>query len=106
MMQQLDVFENPSPRARRGYPLVAVLQSHLADTGRDRVVAPLIPCDSPPGARTPRLLPLVQVNGRDYALLVPRLVVIDATDLRQSLANLDPYRGAITAALGFLFFGI
>jgi hypothetical protein len=105
-MQQLDVFENPSPRARRGYPLIAVLQSHLADTGRDRVVAPLIPRERPPGARTPRLLPPVRVNGRDYALLVPRLVVIDVTGLRQPLANLEPYRSEITAALDFLFLGI
>ena len=42
-MAQFDVFVNPIVAARRAYPFVAVLQSDLADTGRDRIVAPLAP---------------------------------------------------------------
>jgi hypothetical protein len=42
-MAQFDVLENPIPRARRAPPLVMILQSDLAETGRDRVVAPLAP---------------------------------------------------------------
>jgi len=38
-MSQFDVFENPIARARRADPFAAVLQSNLAETGRDRIVA-------------------------------------------------------------------
>ena len=39
-MSQFDVFENLITRARRAYPFVVVLQAEVADTGRDRIVAP------------------------------------------------------------------
>ena len=35
-MRQFDVFDNPVPKARRALPLVVILQSNLADTGRER----------------------------------------------------------------------
>lgn len=40
-MSQFDVFPNPIARAGRVYPFVAVLQSELAKTGSNWVVAPL-----------------------------------------------------------------
>jgi hypothetical protein len=40
---QFDVFVDPIPRARRAYSYMAVLQSDVADTGRERIVAPLVP---------------------------------------------------------------
>ncbi len=45
-MNQLDIFTNPIARARRAYPFVVVLQADLADPGRDRIVAPLVPGQS------------------------------------------------------------
>ena len=42
-MTQLEVFDNPIVKARGSYPLVVVLESDLADTGRERIVAPLVP---------------------------------------------------------------
>ena len=42
-MHQFDVLDNPIPRARRTMPFVVILQSDLAETGHDRVVAPLAP---------------------------------------------------------------
>lgn len=36
-MRQFDGFDNPVPRARLALPLVAILLSDLAETGRDRV---------------------------------------------------------------------
>jgi hypothetical protein len=34
-MRQFDVLDNPIPGARRAMPFVAILQSDLAETGRD-----------------------------------------------------------------------
>lgn len=102
---QYDVVDNPATRARRAFPLVAILQSDLADTGSDRIVAPLVP-----GARIPgvvgRLMPIVKVKGVDYALIVPRLTPVPAADLRAVKDNLSAHRSDIVAAIDLLFLGV
>ena len=101
---QYDVVENPVPRARKAFPLVAILQSGLADGGSDRIVAPLVP-----GARISgvagRLMPIVKVKGADYALVVPRLTPVPVAELRAVRDNLSAYRSDIVAALDVLFLG-
>jgi toxin CcdB len=102
---QYDVVDNPVPRARRAFPFVAILQSDLADTGSDRIVAPLVP-----GARLSgvvgRLMPIVKVRGIEYALIVPRLTSVPAAELRAIKDNLSAYRSDIVAALDVLFLGV
>ena len=65
-MRQFDVFDNPIPRARPALPLVAILQSDLAETARERVVAPLAPKAAIPKLAG-RLIPIVKVDDQDYA---------------------------------------
>jgi toxin CcdB len=103
-MRQFDVLDNPIPRARRALPFVAILQSDLAETGRDRVVAPLAPSMALP-TLAGRLIPIVKVENQDYALLVPSLTALPITDLRQVIANLADDRERIMAALDYLFIG-
>jgi hypothetical protein len=102
---QLDVFINPIPRARRAYPYVAVLQSDLAETGRERIVAPLAPRASVPGTAG-RLTPHVSVGSVAHVLIVPAMTAIAAGDLRDPCGQLGAYREAIVAALDFLFLGV
>jgi len=71
--ESYDVFENPIPRARRAFPFVTILQSEIADTGRDRIVAPLVARTRMP-AVSGRLTPIVKVLGAEYVLLVPRML--------------------------------
>jgi hypothetical protein len=52
-----------------------------------------------------RLIPIVKVESRDYALLVPALTALPATDLRQVVDNLADDRGRILVALDYLFIG-
>jgi toxin CcdB len=104
-MTQFDVFTNPIPRARRVYPFVAVLQSDLADTGRERIVAPLAPRARMPGTAG-RLTPHVEVGGVDHVLLVPALTGVPAEELREHRGQLAPHRDAIVAALDYLFLGL
>lgn len=103
--RQYEVFENPIPRARRAFPFVAVLQSDLADTGSDRIVAPLVPRARIAGA-VGRLMPIVKVLGVDHALVVPRMVPVAAADLRTAKDNLTGCRDEIVAALDLLFLGL
>jgi len=85
-------------------PFVTVLQSDLAETGRERVVAPLAPTVvMPPFAG--RLVPLVTVRDESYVLLVPSLTAMPVVDLRHAVANLAQDRERIMAALDYLFIG-
>lgn len=104
-MAQFDVFTNPISRARRAYPLVAVLQADLADTGRERIVAPLAPRTRLEGS-VGRMTPHVDVGGAAYVLLVPALAAIHTEDLREHRGQLGRYRDEIVAALDFLFLGV
>jgi toxin CcdB len=104
-MKQHDVFENPIAAARRAYPFVVVLQSDLADTGRERIVAPLAPRAKLAGT-VGRMTPHVKVAGSDYVLLVPSLAAVRAADLRKSKGNLASHRTEIVAALDYLFLGV
>jgi toxin CcdB len=104
-VSQFDVFENPIARARRAYPFVAVLQSDLAETGRDRIVAPLVPRQSLAGT-VGRLTPHVTIAGVEHVLLVPSMTAMLADDLRQLRDQLVPYRDQIVAALDYLFLGV
>jgi toxin CcdB len=104
-MSQLDVFVNPIGPARRAYPFVAILQSDLADTGRERIVAPLAPRARVSGT-SGRMTPHVKVAGIDHVLFVPRLTAVRADDLRELRGRLTPYRDEIVAALDYLFLGV
>jgi hypothetical protein len=104
-MAQFDVFVNPIPKARRIYPYVAVLQSDLADTGRERIVAPLAPKARLTGT-VGRMTPHVRVADVDHVLLVPSMTAIATVDLREHRGQLLPYRDAIVAALDYLFLGV
>lgn len=102
---QYDVVDNPVPRARRAFPFVAILQSDLADTGSDRIVAPLVPSARIPGVAG-RLMPIVKVEGADHVLIVPRLTAVPAAELRAVKDSLSSYRNEIVAALDLLFLGV
>jgi hypothetical protein len=102
---QFDVFVNPIVRARRAYPYVAILQCDLAETGGERIVAPLAP-----RARVTRtagrLTPHVRVLEVEHVLIVPALAAIAAGDLRELRGQLTRHREAIAAALDYLFLGV
>jgi toxin CcdB len=104
-VSQYGVFENPIPQARRAFPFVAILQSELADTGRDRIVAPLVPRTRMTGT-VGRLTPVVKVANVEHVLLVPRMTAIAATDLRTIIDRLTAHRSDIVAALDYLFLGV
>jgi toxin CcdB len=104
-MAQFDVFVNPIPQTRRAYPYVAVLQSDLAETGRERIVAPLAPKARLIGTAG-RMTPHVQVSDVEHVLLVPSMAAVATADLRELRGRLTAHREAIVAALDYLFLGV
>lgn len=104
-MSQFDVFVNPMSRARRVYPYVAILQSDSADTGRQRIVAPLAPKSRLPGV-VGRLTPHVRALDTDLVLVVPHLASVPSAELVESRGHLRDYRDAILAPVDYLFLGV
>lgn len=102
---QYDVYHNPIARARRAFPYVAVLQSDLAETGNDRVVAFLAP-HAVMVAVAGRLMPIVSLEGKEYVLLIPSITTLPASGLRNGIGNVSTARERITAALDWLFLGV
>jgi toxin CcdB len=104
-MKQFDVFPNPVTGARRAYPLVVVLQSDVAQPGRERAVAPLAPRSAFPEIAG-RLNPVVRVQRKKHVLLVTSLTTLPARSLRDPVATLADRRDDILAAVDYLFFGV
>jgi|ERR1700722_18610322 toxin CcdB len=104
-MSQFDVFDNPIAPARRAYPYIAVLQSDRAETGNDRIIAPLVPRARISGTAG-RLTPHVKILGVEHILLTPNMTAIPVASLREIRDSLKPFRNDIIEALDYLFLGI
>ncbi|MBA2538168.1 MAG: CcdB family protein [Deltaproteobacteria bacterium] len=92
-MTQFDVFDNPIAAARRAYPLVTVLQSDLANTGRERIVAPLAPRAKLRGTAG-RLTPHVEIGGPSSpltgaSLSRPSIICSSASEPRSGVQKLE-----------------
>jgi hypothetical protein len=84
---------------------VVGLQSDLADTGRERIVAPLVARSRLPGT-IGRLTPHVKLGDVEYVVLVPSLAAVPVQALREVRAQLASYRSELVAALDHLFLGV
>ena len=102
---QLEVFPNPLVRARRFYPYVVVLQVDMAATGRERVIAFLVP-KKQIGAVSGRLMPLVELGRQEFVLLMPSITNVPVTELGRSVGDLAAYRSKIVDAIDWMFLGI
>ena len=102
---QLEVFPNPLVRARRVYPHVVVLQADIAATGRDRVIAFLV-ARRQIGPVTGRLMPIVEIGGQEFVVLMPSITNVSTAELRRPVGDLTAYRSQIVNALDWMFLGI
>jgi len=102
---QLEVFPKPLVRARRAFPHVVVLQADIAALGRERIIAFLAASSQidPVGGR---LMPVVQIGGREFVLLMPSLTNVAATELRRPVEDLQAFRDRIVDAVNWTFLGI
>ena len=91
--------------ARCAYPFAVVLQSNMAQSGRDRAVAPVAPRAAFP-AIPGRLTPIVTIERDEFVLLVTSLTTIPARSLDKAVTSLADRREDILAAIDFLFFGV
>jgi toxin CcdB len=102
---QHDIFDNPAPRTRRAFPFIAVLQADIADEGRGRVIAPLVPRVALRGA-VGRLLPVVRHEGHDFYLALEAMTSLPKSAFRNPVGSIASHRHEITRALDWLFTGV
>ncbi len=101
-MRQFDVYENPSPEARRFAPYLVVLSSHLLLDFDDAVVAPLVN-DS---QRTVPALELeIEMSGEPLLLVISEIAGVEGRTLRRNVGSLRAHEDDIRRALDRLFTG-
>jgi toxin CcdB len=101
-VKQFDVYENPSPAARRFAPFLVVLSSHLLLDFDDAVVAPLVN-DS---HHTVAGLELdIELGGDRLVLVITEMSSIEGRALRHRVGSLAAREDDIRGAFGRLFTG-
>ncbi len=101
---QLDVFPNPLVRARRAFPYVVLLQADISALGSDRIIA-FLAAKAQFGPTGSRLMPVVEVAGRDFVLLMPSITNVPVMELRSPVGNLNAFRDRIVDAIDWTFLG-
>jgi toxin CcdB len=104
-MAQFDVFENPFAAARRAYPFVVAMQSDFTVNGAEQLVAPIASLDFRPSAAR-RVMPVVELQGHDHVVVVPKLAVMRSQDLIEKVSSVASARTELLAAIDYLFFGV
>lgn len=104
-MARFDVYRNVGPHAD-STPYLVEVQSDLLAVLESCVVVPLRRIDRfAPVALPTRLIPVFEVEGRDYLLETPKLAAVPRRLLKDRVASLANDQSRITGALDFLFQG-
>ncbi len=105
-MPQFSVYRNPNPDSRASVPFLLDVQSDLTADLATRVVAPLSPASAMRGKIINTLTPLLEIDGKQYAMLTPQLAGVSKKQLGTRVADVAARRDEILAALDLLITGI
>ena len=103
LIRQFDVFDNPSGQTAQSFPFLVVLQADWVRETSSVIVAPLVRPNA--ALRHPLLYPEFRIEARRLVLAIADLAALPRTRLTKRVANLDPVRHRIIAALDLLFTG-
>jgi len=104
-MAQFDVYENQNQKTQEHYPYLLDVQDEILDILNTRVVIPLMPSATSPRPMD-KLNPVFDIDGIRFIASAPELAGIPKSMLGQPVMNITSERGAMIAALDFLFMGI
>ncbi len=105
-MPQFSVHRNPNPATRSAFPFLLDVQSDLIAELGTRMVVPLCPVSAMKGKLITTLVPVFQVDGKQYAMLTPQLAGVPKKQVGAKVADLSSQRQEIIAALDLLITGI
>ena len=105
-MAQFDVYANPTPASRQGFPYLVVLQSSQLDHLPTRLVMPLQRLERAPADMPRRLVQTVLVKGERLHPAAHQCAAIPARALRSPVATLAPEQGTLRDALDAVISGV
>lgn len=105
-MSQFCVYRNPNPGTKAAFPLLLDIQSDLIADLETRIVVPLCPAAAMRGKLIKTLMPVLEIEGKSFAMLTPQLAGIPRKQMGSRIANLAERRDEIVAALDLLITGI
>jgi toxin CcdB len=105
-MAQFDVYVNPTPAARAGFPYLVDLQSAQLRELPTRLVMPLQRLARPPAGLPRRLVQTVTIAGESLYLAAHQCAAMPARALRKPVANLGALRIGVLDALDAVLSGV
>lgn len=105
-MAQFDVYENPTPAARRGFPYLVDLQSTQLRDLPTRLVMPLQRLASPPRGLPRRLVQTVVVGGEKLFLAAHQCASVPASVLKGPVLSLVAQQHLVRDALDAVLSGV
>lgn len=82
-----------------------MLQADIAALGRERIIA-FLAARAEIGPVGGRLMPVVEIGGREFVLLMPSLTNVPVTEPRGLVGDLKAFRDRIVDAIDWTFLGI
>lgn len=105
-MAQFSVHKNKNPKTRDLYPYLVDVQADLLRDLSTRVVVPLTTLSAVGAKPVRNLMPIVEVEGQQFAMQMPLLAGIGVGELGPAVAAISQHRNEVVAALDFLITGI
>lgn len=105
-MSQFTVHRNPNPATKAAIPYLLNVQSDLIVDLGTRVAVPLFPAAAMKGVTIRTLMPIFEIDGKQYVMMTPQLAGIPKKLLGTAVADLSDKRGEIVSALDLLITGI
>jgi toxin CcdB len=104
MIRQFDVIPNPLRTGHADRPYLISIQHRFLDAAASCLLAPLSIARA--FHHWPRLNPQLLVLGQPFFLVPTDLISLSLKHLRDPIANLEPDRDRIVAALDLVFTGV
>jgi toxin CcdB len=103
---QFELFANPNPSEREGFPFVVDIQSRQLAHLPTRLVMPLPRLGGVPQGFPRRLAQTVSIDGESLYLAAHQCAALPARLLRQPLRSVAEHQGAIRDALDAVINGV
>lgn len=104
-MGQFTVHHNANPDTKTAIPYLLDIQSNLIGELGTRVVVPLYPTSSMKGKIVKNLMPILDVDGKQFVMMTPQLSGVPRRVLGPQVADLSASRAEIISAIDFLVLG-
>ena len=103
---QFGVYENTDKDTNKAYPYFMDVQTGLLDALNSRVVIPLTPVKNVNKEYPKNLCPIIQIQGRDFALLTHQITSVPTNLLKKKALSAESNRNEVVAAIDFVVTGI